>query len=176
MSLCWSGDGRRVARCAYCDGARVWDAAQETGETTLVLFKLESNNVQAVVYSPDETMITAAGSSGKEAIGLIKIFDANTGRLVINLGPGTGSVLPDLARGRKVIQWRNYDMEYNHLVTDCSFKCVMGQDSPIVEPRERPAHQFASPSSTLRELPIIFSRWKSTSNRWLGQQCIYMGC
>jgi WD40 repeat protein len=82
ISLCWNGDGRRAVSCAYYDGARVWDA--ETGGTMLEL--LGSSNVEAVVYSPDETMI-AAGGWGNEAIGFIKIIDANAGKFVMNLEP-----------------------------------------------------------------------------------------
>jgi WD40 repeat protein len=79
-SLCWNGDGRRVVSCAYDDGTvRVWDV--ETGETKLGPLKF--GNVEAVVYSPDETMVAAGG--GPNEIGFIKIFDANTGKLVKNL-------------------------------------------------------------------------------------------
>jgi WD40 repeat protein len=81
-SLCWNVDGRRVV-CGANDGIRVWDA--ETGET--ILGPLEFGGVNAVVYSPDETMIAAGGSNDSEDIGSIKIWNANTGKLVINLEP-----------------------------------------------------------------------------------------
>jgi WD40 repeat protein len=49
---------------------------------------LEFGGVHAVVYSPDETMIAAGGSNDSEDIvGSIKIWNASTGKLVINLEP-----------------------------------------------------------------------------------------
>jgi WD40 repeat protein len=68
-SLCWNGDGRRVVSCAYDDGTvRVWDV--ETGETNLGPLKF--GNVEAVVYSPDETMVAAGG--GPNEIGTDNIL------------------------------------------------------------------------------------------------------
>jgi WD40 repeat protein len=64
------------------DGARFWDP--ETGETILGPLKL--TNVEAAVCSPDETMIAAGGTGDLEDIGFIKIWNTNTGKLVINLG------------------------------------------------------------------------------------------
>jgi WD40 repeat protein len=76
-SLCWSRDGRRAVSGAYDGTVRMWDA--ETGKT--ILGPLELANVGAAVYSPDETMIAAGGME------FIKIVDANTGKLAINLEP-----------------------------------------------------------------------------------------
>jgi WD40 repeat protein len=81
-TLCWSRDSQRVVSGSN-DGARVWNA--ETGETILGPLKL--TDVWAVVYSPDETMIAAGGDGDSVDIGFIKIWNANTGKLVINIGP-----------------------------------------------------------------------------------------
>jgi WD40 repeat protein len=84
-SLCWSRDGQRVVSGSY-DGIRVWDT--ETGKTILGPSEFDFGGVRAVVYSPDETMIAAGGGTrDSEGIGFIKFCDANTGKLVINLGP-----------------------------------------------------------------------------------------
>jgi WD40 repeat protein len=81
-SLCWKGDGRRVVSGSY-DGIIVWDA--ETGET--ILGPLKFGCVNAVVYSPDGTVIAAGGWEwdGDSEIGFLKICNANTGKLDINL-------------------------------------------------------------------------------------------
>ncbi|KAJ8593613.1 WD40 repeat-like protein [Rhizopogon salebrosus TDB-379] len=81
-SLCWSRDGRRAVSGAYDARVRVWDA--ETGKST-ILELLEFDRVMAAIYSPDERMIAAGGWRNKN-IGFIQIFDANTGKLVKNLG------------------------------------------------------------------------------------------
>jgi tricorn protease-like protein len=82
--LCWSRDGRRVVSGSYDRIIRVWDV--ETGETSAILGPLELTSMNAVAYSPDETMI-AAGSGPNDSgdIGIIKILDANTGKLIKRL-------------------------------------------------------------------------------------------
>jgi WD40 repeat protein len=80
-SLCWSQDGRRVVGGAW-DRIVVWDA--ETGEN--ILETLTFDIVWAAIYSPDETMIAAGGGKDSEdPTGFIKIWSANTGKLVKNL-------------------------------------------------------------------------------------------
>jgi WD40 repeat protein len=84
-SLCWSRDGRRVVSGALDGTVRVWDA--ETGESTIPE-PLEFDRVRAAIYSPDETMIAAGGGADDSGdIGFIKIWNANTGKLVKNLEP-----------------------------------------------------------------------------------------
>jgi WD40 repeat protein len=80
--VCWSRDGGRVVSGALTDGtARVWDV--ESGKTVLAI-ATELANVYAVIYSPDTTMI-ATGGYKKDSQEVIKIWDAETGKLVANL-------------------------------------------------------------------------------------------
>jgi WD40 repeat protein len=107
-SLCWSRDSHRVVSGSYGGTVWVWDA--ETGETILGPLKL--TNVWAAVYSPDETMIAAGGLGG------IKIWNANGGKLVINLErsepaepvfclawPGEGNTLISGSNNGKITIW-----------------------------------------------------------------------
>jgi WD40 repeat protein len=83
--LCWNGDGRRVVSGSYDETIRVWDV--ETGEIILQVGPLEWANMDTAVYSPDETMIAIGARRDSEDIGVIKIVDPNTGKLVKNLEP-----------------------------------------------------------------------------------------
>lgn len=91
-SLCWNKDGGRVVSGSQDDEARVWDV--KSGETILPI-KTGLAYVQAVVYSPDATMIATGG--GNEEKECIKIWDAGSGKLVINLKGHNGETVYCLA-------------------------------------------------------------------------------
>jgi WD40 repeat protein len=90
MSVCWNRDGRRVVSGAHCDGtARVWDV--ESGKIVLAI-ETGFRDMEAVIYSPDMTMIATGGSSREEER-FLKIWDAKTGKLVANLKGHTDGVI-----------------------------------------------------------------------------------
>jgi WD40 repeat protein len=85
-SACWSRDGGLVASGSSDGTTRVWDV--ESGKTVLAIETELS--VDAVIYSPDTTMIATGGYSQKEDY--LKIWDAKTGKLVANLKGHTRTV------------------------------------------------------------------------------------
>jgi len=87
-SVCWSQDGGRVMSGSNDGTAKVWDT--ESGKTVLAI-ETGLSEVQAVVYSPDMTMIATGGES-KDLKEFIKIWDAKTGKLITNLKGHTGTV------------------------------------------------------------------------------------
>jgi len=87
-SVCWSRDGGRVVS-GFNDGtARVWDV--ESGKIVLAI-ETGLRHVEAVIYSPDTTMI-ATGGDGENLKEFIKIWDAKTGKLITNLEGHTEQV------------------------------------------------------------------------------------
>jgi WD40 repeat protein len=78
LNICWNRDGRRIVSGSAGGAIRVWDA--ESGKTVLVI-ETGLENVWAVIYSPDTTMIATGGNSDEEHL---KIWDAKTGKLVAN--------------------------------------------------------------------------------------------
>jgi WD40 repeat protein len=83
----WRRDGGRVVSGSHDDGtARVWDV--ESGKTVLAI-ETGFWNVDAVICSPDTTMIATGGGGGEENL---KIWDAKTGKLVANLKRHTDTV------------------------------------------------------------------------------------
>jgi WD40 repeat protein len=82
-SVCWNQDVGRVVTGSGADGTvRVWDV--ESGKTVLVIRTRFSRFwIGAVIYSPDATMIATSNHDGSKEF--IKIWDANTGKLVTNL-------------------------------------------------------------------------------------------
>jgi WD40 repeat protein len=85
---------------AWDDGtARVWDV--ESGKTVLAI-ETGLSLVEAVIYSPDTTMIATGGDSEEE---FLKIWDAKTGKLVANLKGHTATVtcLTWTAEGKTLI-------------------------------------------------------------------------
>ncbi|KAG2754421.1 WD40 repeat-like protein [Suillus brevipes Sb2] len=95
QSVCWSRDGRRVLSGSYDGTARQWEV--EGGETIKnILASIETGHKQVyeVVYSPDTTLIATGGYDGPRAAEHpIKIWDAKTGKLVVNLEGHTSIVL-----------------------------------------------------------------------------------
>jgi WD40 repeat protein len=100
--VCWSRDGGRVVSGFYNDGTvMVWDV--ESGKTVLAI-ETGFTGVDAVIYSPDTTMIAIGGDSEDEEP--LKIWDAKTGKLVANLKGHTHSDLPNLDCRRKNAYFR----------------------------------------------------------------------
>ncbi|KAG2738060.1 WD40 repeat-like protein [Suillus brevipes Sb2] len=99
-SVCWSRDGRRVLSGSQDGTARQWEV--ESGETMPepienILTSIETGHeeVYAVVYSPDTTLIATGGWDGLLADSAecsIKIWDAKTGKLVATLEGHTESL------------------------------------------------------------------------------------
>ncbi|KAG1856735.1 quinon protein alcohol dehydrogenase-like superfamily [Suillus subluteus] len=86
-SVYWSRDGQRVLSGSTDGTARQWDV--ESGETILEPIETGHNQVLAVVYSPDTTLIATGGSNGpatnRHGNCSVKIWDAKTGELVATL-------------------------------------------------------------------------------------------
>jgi WD40 repeat protein len=79
-SLCWDRDGGQVVSGSKDGIARVWDVG---GKKILRVIKTGLEYLEAVIYSPDMTMI-ATGGGGRRNV-YIKILDAKTGKLIANL-------------------------------------------------------------------------------------------
>jgi len=81
LSVCWNRDGGRVVSGSDDGAATVWDV--ERAETILAI-ETGLIIVEAVIYSPDETMIATGGVRDEEEPGeeFIKIWDARTGNLL----------------------------------------------------------------------------------------------
>jgi len=86
-SVCWNGDGERVLSGSWDGTARVWDV--ETGNTVLEI-NTGLREVYTAIFSPDSTLIATGGHSKEDE--QIKIWDANTGKLVSTLKGHTLSV------------------------------------------------------------------------------------
>jgi len=102
--VCWNRDGGRILSGSYDGTAMVWDA--ESGNTILAI-KTGHRVVYSAIYSPDETMIASGGRS--EENGFIKIWDANTGKLIAKPEGHTWSVncLAWTADGKTLISGSN---------------------------------------------------------------------
>ena len=87
-SVCWSRDGGRVISGSMDGTARVWDV--ESGKTVLAI-ETGLSEVEAVIYSPDMTMIATGGKS-EDLKEFMKIWDAKTGKLITNLEGHTEEV------------------------------------------------------------------------------------
>jgi WD40 repeat protein len=101
ISVCWSRDGQRVLSGSLDGTARQWGV--ESGETIpepieiiLASIKTGHEEVWAVVYSPDTTLIATAGQDGpwttNPVESSVKIWDAKTGKLVATLKGHTDTV------------------------------------------------------------------------------------
>jgi len=97
-SVCWNQDGERVLSGSEDGTARVWDV--ETGETILEI-NTGLGCVYTATFSPDLTLIATGGASEQEE--QIKIWDANTGKLVAILKGRDVSCLAWTADGRMLI-------------------------------------------------------------------------
>ncbi|KAG2750529.1 WD40 repeat-like protein [Suillus brevipes Sb2] len=93
-SVCWSRDGRRVLSGSIDGTARQWEVESgETIENILASIETGHENVCAVVYSPDTTLIATGGwDSDARPKYPIKIWDAKTGKLVATLKGHTDQV------------------------------------------------------------------------------------
>jgi len=82
ISVCWHRDCRRVLSASGDGTARVWDV--ESRKTVLAI-ETGISELEAVVYSPNMTMIATGGDG-------IKIWDAKTGKVIADLKGHTGTV------------------------------------------------------------------------------------
>jgi len=97
-SVCWNQDGGRILSGSHDGTAMVWNA--ESGNTILAI-ETGPGAVYSAIYSPDETMIASGGRSGENK--RIKIWDANTGRLITKLERGNVTCLAWTADGKTLI-------------------------------------------------------------------------
>jgi WD40 repeat protein len=100
-SVCWTRDGRRVLSGSLDGTARQWEV--ESGEkmpkpieNILASIETGHENVWAVVYSPDTTLIATGGVdgpyTGKPIESSVKIWHTETGKLVATLKGHTDRV------------------------------------------------------------------------------------
>ena len=80
-SVSWHRDCGRVVSASRDGTARVWDVG--SGKAVLAI-ETGLSQVQAVIYSPDTTMIATGGVS-KDLKALLNIWDSKTGKLITNL-------------------------------------------------------------------------------------------
>jgi len=105
-SVCWNRDGERVLSGSWDGTTRVWD--METGNTILEIITGLSD-VYTATFSPNSTLIATGGRTSRRSRSpddeFIKIWDANTGKLVAILKGHTERVycLAWTADGRKLI-------------------------------------------------------------------------
>ncbi|KAG2757700.1 WD40 repeat-like protein [Suillus brevipes Sb2] len=95
-SVCWSPDGRRVLSGSHDGTARQWEVKNgetmpEPIENILASIETGHEQVYAVIYSPDMTLIATGGWDGRNASS-IKIWDTKTGKLVATLKGHTDAV------------------------------------------------------------------------------------
>jgi WD40 repeat protein len=80
--VCWNQDAERILGGYYDGTVKVWDVKSGT---TILEIKTELRDMWAAIYSPDATMIATGGHSEDSEKEFIKIWNANTGKLVTNL-------------------------------------------------------------------------------------------
>jgi WD40 repeat protein len=186
-SVCWNRDGGRVLSGSYDGTARVWDV--KSGKTILE-FK-PGLNAHSATYLPDQAIVVTGGESEE----FITIWDAKAGKRIKNLKGHTDSVrcLAWTPNGSSIKTWNTTTWQQIAIlaahtdIVSCIQHCNISEwpdlrkriirwDSTIMEPREWPAHMFASPTCKHSVLLVNFGRWKTTSHRLLGQRCIHVGC
>jgi len=97
-SVCWSRDSRRVLSGSHDGTARQWDVETilEPIENILASIETGHEEVWAVVYSPDTTLIATGGRdgpwNGEPIVSSVKIWDAKTSKLVATLKGHTNQV------------------------------------------------------------------------------------
>jgi WD40 repeat protein len=97
-SVYWSRNGRTVLSGSDDGTVRQWDVEGDTreGETIFAPIKTGHDEVWAVVYSPDMTLIATAGQdkplNAEPIESSIRIWDAKTGKLVATLKGHTEEV------------------------------------------------------------------------------------
>jgi len=88
LSVCWNRDGEQVLSGSLDGTTRGWDV--ETGNTILEI-NTGLEWVHTATFSPDSTLIATGGNSNKGDF--IKIWNANTDKLVVILKGHTSSVI-----------------------------------------------------------------------------------
>ncbi len=78
-AIAYSPDGKRIATGGYDNVAKVWDAI--TGKELLTLTG-HTYYIESVAFSPDGKRLATSGMPGD---GTIKIWDSNSGQLLMNL-------------------------------------------------------------------------------------------
>ena len=97
-SVCWSGDGKRIASGSSDNTVRIWDAA--TGQNLLEL-KGHTDSVKSVSWSSDSTRL-ASGSEDST----VRIWDAATGRNLLEINCRTNSqILKRFTSGVLSVSW-----------------------------------------------------------------------
>ena len=99
LSVAFSRDGRSLAAACEDGSAMVWDAENCDPEFT---YRWPNGRMLCTATSPDGSLIATAGDSGNacKPQGLVRLVDAQTGRLARELTTPTGSItkigfLPD---------------------------------------------------------------------------------
>jgi WD40 repeat protein len=83
-SVCWNQDGGQVVSGSEDGTARVWDVGGR--KTLLRVIKTGLEYLEAVIYSPDMTMIATGGRGRKKFKNVyIKILDAKAGKPIAEL-------------------------------------------------------------------------------------------
>jgi len=87
--VCWNRDSRRVVSGSSDGAARVWDV--ESGKTVLEI-ETGLTEVEAMICSPDTTMIAVGGYESDDSDEFLNIWDANTGKFITHLKGHTWTV------------------------------------------------------------------------------------
>src|SRR5262249_19305858 len=91
LGVAFSGDGRSLAAACEDGSALVWDAETCQPHDTA---RWPDGTLRCVASSPDGKLLATAGDSGEycQCTGLIRIFDAVTGRLTRTIETSAGPV------------------------------------------------------------------------------------
>jgi WD40 repeat protein len=142
-SLCWNRDCGRVVSGSRDGTARVWDV--ESGKTVLAI-ETGPSQLEAVIYSPDMTMIATAGRDSEDLKEFIKIWDAKTGKLITNLKghresvsclawTADGSTLISGSEDYSIRTWNTTTWQQIHVLkghTSCVISIAISPNVPIL--------------------------------------------
>jgi WD40 repeat protein len=122
--------------------ARVWDV--ESGKTVLAI-ETGLSELEAVIYSPDMTMIATGGES-EDLKEFLKIWDAKTGKLITNLKGHTkivyclawtadGSTLISGSMDFSIRTWNTTTWQQIHVLTghtDDVYRIAISPNGPVL--------------------------------------------